>query len=365
MAQGGAHLPPQKPKDSRRAAPRTPEAPAGRRLRAAEEATPTRHSAPPKAERLQKPAPAKAARTERESKPPRSEAPRPARTAAHAPERPAPRRREAPAGDRPRKRRKLDRFPLWPVIVVLGVVMIFAAWKLIDLLVGYRLDRAAYDALRDIAVVQLTPAPSPSPAPEGEPTPEPVPVSEVPLQIDWELLRQTNADIIGWLYCPDSPINYPVVQATDNDKYLALNFEGSSSAAGAIFADFNSVLHLRQSHLILYGHNMKDNSMFGSLKNYGDPAYYEEHPVFYFLSPTQNYRVELFAAQTVEALKTNYPTYFSDDGVFGSYIAQMTSSAYWVNPAAANTDYQIITMSTCTSSDTDRLVLQGRLVPIQ
>lgn len=267
-----------------------------------------------------------------------------------------------------KKSRRPGLFPLWPVALVLAAVMIFAAWKLIDILVGYKRDRAAYDALRDIAIVRLTPAPSPaadndSPDP-GELRTEPQP-SEIPIAVDWEALQAVNSDIIGWLYCPDTVINYPVVQTTNNETYLDTRFEGGYSVAGTLFADADSVVGIRQSHLIVYGHNMKDKSMFGSLKNFADPDYYAQHPVLYLLTPEQCYRIDLLACQTIPAQKANYPTYFSTDEDYASYLDRMTASAYWVNAEAADTAYQLVTLSTCTSSESQRLILQGILVPIE
>ena len=330
MAKGGAHLPPKKQK-----------ARPGRHSTSRPEKAPAETGAARPGGELSRPAPRHSAKLE------------------------AKQSSGAPAARR--KRRKSDRFPLWPVVIVLAAVMLFAAWKLIDILVGYHRDRAAYDALRDIAVVQLTPAPQPSadPAVPDVVPATPEPASQIPIEVDWELLRQTNPDIIGWLYCPDTQISYPVVQTVDNEKYLTTDFNGSASSAGAIFADYNSVVGIRQSHLILYGHNVKDDSMFGSLKSYGDYAYYEEHPVFYFLTPSGSYRIELMACQTIEAVKANYPTYFSTEEAYGAYIANMTGAAYWVNTEWATTEYQFITMSTCTSSDAERLVLQGVMIPIE
>lgn len=278
-------------------------------------------------------------------------------------------RREAAApAAQSRKKRRGTGFPLWPVVVVLAAVMLFAGWRLIDILLGYKKDRAAYDALRDIAIVQLTPAPRPAELPPEEPDSE-VPVveepSEIPIRVDWALLQQTNPEIIAWLYCPDSMINYPVVQTADNEKYLDTNFEGGYSAGGTLFADADCVLGIRQSHFIIYGHNMKDNSMFGTLKNYGEKSYYDQHPVMYLLTPGQSYRIDLLACQTIDAVKSNYPIYFSTDEDYSAYMGRMTGGAYWVNPEAADIQYQFVTMSTCTSSDRDRLVLQGILVPIE
>ena len=264
-----------------------------------------------------------------------------------------------------KKKRRKGGVPSWLILVLLIAGMLFAGFMLTKTIISYRKNRASYDALRDIAVVQLTPGPRTVLKETDEGVVEEVVQSEVPISVDWDTLRATNPDIIGWLYCPDTVINYPVVRATDNDKYLTTNFEGSYNAGGSLFADYGSSVGFRSSHLIIYGHNMKDNSMFGTLKSYGDAKYYEKHPVFYFLTPDQAYRVDLLEAATIDATLDNYPTYFGEGETLESYVGRISRNVYWFNDQADYQNNQLMTMSTCTSSDAQRLIVQGVMVPIE
>lgn len=253
--------------------------------------------------------------------------------------------------------------PLWPVISVLAVVIAVSLFMLGKTLLGYAGNRAEYSKLQDAAIQIRLPDEQTEQTDEAQT--EETAVSEIPFDVDWELLRETNDDIIAWLYCPDTVINYPVVQTTDNETYLTINFSGNENSGGALFADYNSVVGIRASHLIIYGHNMKDNSMFGTLKNYVDEEYFEAHPTFYLLTPDQAYRVDLLDCLTIDATTDNYPVYFGDDNSLDSYVGRISSGAYWVNSQADWQNHQLLTMSTCTSSDSQRLILQGVLVPIE
>ena len=122
------------------------------------------------------------------------------------------------------------------------------------------------------------------------------PVSETaPITVDFERLQEENKDIIAWLYCPDTEINYPVVQSKDNEYYLRRLLDGTWNIAGTLFMDYRNAADCSDLHTIIYGHNMKNNTMFGSLPKYSKQEYYEEHSVLYLLTPKQNYKVKLIA----------------------------------------------------------------------
>ena len=251
------------------------------------------------------------------------------------------------------------------VSIALVCVMLFAGFKLASTIANYKKNRDAYSTLNDSAVVRFTPKPVEVVTEETEEIPvEEEPVSEVPISVDWEILQQTNSDIVAWLYCPDTIISYPIVQSVDNDYYLTHDFYRDERSAGSLFADKDSVVGISASHLIVYGHNMKDNSMFGTLKSYATEEYYTEHPIFYLLTPNQNYRIELVQAQTIDASIDNYPTYFSTESDKISYIDRLSSTAYWLNTDNIHSDLQLITFSTCTSSDDERFIVQGTLIPV-
>lgn len=130
---------------------------------------------------------------------------------------------------------------------------------------------------------------------DAQPSDPTVDVEMPPIEVDFALLRAENPDIVAWIYCPDTDVNYPVLQSEDNDYYLRRGMDGSSLLAGSIFMDCRNAADLSDDNVIVYGHNMKNKSMFGLLPSYAKQEFYEEHPIWYLLTPTANYRVELFA----------------------------------------------------------------------
>ena len=116
-----------------------------------------------------------------------------------------------------------------------------------------------------------------------------------PLSVDFEILQKENPDIIAWIYCEDTPVNYPIVQADDNDYYLRRLLDGTWNVAGTLFMDYRNADDFSDWHTVIYGHNMKNDSMFGTLPEYRSQEYYEQHPAWYLLTPTQNYKIELCA----------------------------------------------------------------------
>lgn len=283
------------------------------------------------------------------------------------------REKKSASASRPGKnRRKKTNLPMFILILVLTIGMVFAAWQLANIFLGYSRDRSAYNDLASAALSEMAEQEESSRQPDGpatapQATTEPV-ESEIPFTVDWDYLRSINSDIVGWLYCPDTVINYPVVQSQNHDYYLNHGFDKSSNTTGTLFADRSSVAGINQSNLIIYGHNMKDESMFGTYKHYVDESYYNEHPILYYLTPSGSYRVELVCAHIAEATAENFPTYFSSTTAQQEYLNLITSSAFWVNYDAVTTDYQLMTMSTCTSSsrhNDPRFLVHGIMIPIQ
>ena len=339
----------------------------------------------------ERPAPASVRRSEPEPAPRPSPSQRPEytpRPRAAAPERPGGNSHRAPAArpnsaprnsssweqahaSRGRGRKSSASAPMIIILVLLIGGMIFAAWQLGSIFLNYRRDRSAYQELAKNAISGLAEAEDPAAAlftPDPNARPEEVTASEIPFTVDWDYLASINSDIVGWLYCPDTVINYPVVQSSNHDFYLNHGFDGSSNTTGTLFVDRDSVPGIVQSNMIIYGHNMKDESMFGTFKHYVDRSYYEAHPTLYYLTPNQCYRIDLICAHIVEATNENFPGYFSSLSDYNSYLGRITTSAFWVNSAAVTTEYQLLTMSTCTSSSgysDPRLLVQGMMIPIQ
>ena len=124
--------------------------------------------------------------------------------------------------------------------------------------------------------------------------------TSIPINVDFDELKKENKDIIGWIYCPDTPINYPVVKGKDNNQYLRTGLDGKYLFSGTIFCDYRSKDIGTESNYIIYGHNLKNSTMFGTLVKYKEQEYYDAHPIMYFLTPESNYIIELFAGTVVK-----------------------------------------------------------------
>ena len=111
------------------------------------------------------------------------------------------------------------------------------------------------------------------------------------LKVDWDGLRAINPDIVAWVYVPGTPINYPVVQGSDNQEYLHKAFDGSTgwlASAGTIFLDDSNTSDLSDQNNALYGHHMNDGSMFASLADFENQDTFDSHRDIYVLTPQGN-----------------------------------------------------------------------------
>ncbi|WKY45830.1 class B sortase [Eubacteriaceae bacterium ES2] len=181
-------------------------------------------------------------------------------------------------------------------------------------------------------------------------------------RINFESLKAQNPDTVGWILIDGTPVNYPVMQSSDNDFYLHHNFYKESSIPASIFLDYlcNSV---NTRNYVLYGHYMSDESMFGSLWNYQDQAYLEEHPIIQFDTPGNKGDWEIFSVYTVPADYEYRQPEFIDNNDFFQYVSRLkANSAYQINVEPTPND-TILTLSTCIYTfDDARFVVQARRV---
>ena len=247
--------------------------------------------------------------------------------------------------------------------LLLGV-LIFALVKLVTTLGDYRRSAERYDQIAEEAVRTAEPAPQQTAGPDAKAAP----VSEVPITVDFDVLRAQNPDVVGWLYCADTPVNYPIVQGGDNDFYLDHAFDGSEDAGGTLFFDSRNRLSPLDQNLLLYGHRMKDDSMFGSVIGYTEQDYLEAHPVLYLITEAQSYRVEVYACRTVSANDlSHFEIAFADEDAYMQYVSRAVSQSYWPAPFGIERGYATLTLVTCstyTHDDNPRVLVHGRLVPV-
>lgn len=191
--------------------------------------------------------------------------------------------------------------------------------------------------------------------PDGETTPVPEeteptepPLEPAPIYVDFEKLKQQNEDIIGWIYCPDTIINYPIIQGEDNQSYLYRTHEGIYNANGCIFMDFRNLSDFSDHNNIVYGHNMPTGAMFGSLKHYREQSYYEEHPVFWILTPDKAFRVDLIAGLVTPSDSDTYELFSYAEDLQARMEYAISKSTFDAGEVDIQSIEHVVTLSTCT-----------------
>lgn len=186
-----------------------------------------------------------------------------------------------------------------------------------------------------------------------------------PIQVDFNVLADTNEDIIGWLYSEDTPINLPIVQSSDNDYYLRRMIDGTWNSSGSLFADCRNASDFSDHNTIIYGHNMKNDEMFGTLPNYEEQSYYDEHPVMWLLTPDGDYKIELVAGYVTEDTDDVYSLDQSEEAVYAT-VQQVIEKSTFTTDVTIHQGDRFLTLSTCSYEyDNARYVLIGRLIPLQ
>lgn len=184
--------------------------------------------------------------------------------------------------------------------------------------------------------------------------------------------NRENSEVIGWISIDDTKISYPLLQTIDNSYYLTHNYKNEVSNYGSIFLHKNSVLTNEFSNLVIYGHNMKDNSqMFSPLLNYMNKEFYENHKTIRITTGDKEYVYEIFAvlkSRVYNTDETNVFRYYSyidlaSKDKFIEYIANCKKYQLFNTGVSAVYGNQIISLVTCEySQDNGRLVVIGKKV---
>ena len=238
-----------------------------------------------------------------------------------------------------------------------------------------------YDKLAEQTSISVTEEPEAAPEVTPEATEEPaekdplavleemdVPVPEKTVDFA-ELQENTNEDIYAWIYIPDTQIDYPVLQhPTDNSYYLNYNLDGTKGYPGCIYTEDYNKKDFTDPNTVVYGHNMKNGTMFAGLHKYGDSVYLEEHPYVYIYTEEGLLAYEIFAAYQSSDEHILYAhDGFEDKDVFRKYIKDIlemrTMGSVLKEGVEVTADSRILTMSTCISGKpNNRFLVQGVLL---
>ena len=190
------------------------------------------------------------------------------------------------------------------------------------------------------------------------------------IDIDFAGLRSENPDVVGWIYFENEDISYPVMYSGDNSYYLRKTFKREHATAGSIFLEGSNKTDFSDCHTIIYGHNMNNETMFGTLDRYQDAAFWAANPTFTLTTPEEERRYEVFAAAVCRVLNTEEAgfRYYDHAGelteaqqeVLTAWLAGQALYETGISPAFGE---QIVILSTCSyHTDNGRFIVAARRI---
>lgn len=277
-----------------------------------------------------------------------------------------------------KKKQKTARVLYWSTVAFLVAVILTCAG-----LIGYKMltdaaDKSDLDdlaALKESASADVTRPPIPTgtqptePTEEAEPDeptqPTEPPVLDNSILLEYQGLYNLNQDMVGWIEIPGTSINYPVVHTPDSPNfYLRRNFYKEKATCGTIYVREACDVNLPSDNVTVYGHNMRNGTMFADLHKYKDPAFWAANRYVYFDTLTEYHTYEIFAIFVTTADLTKGFTYhiydtFATEADFNKYVSTCKNMDLYETGVKPVYGEKLLTLSTC-----DKTVDDGRLVVV-
>jgi len=187
----------------------------------------------------------------------------------------------------------------------------------------------------------------------------------VPTQVDWQSLVSVNSEIYAWIEFEnkDIGINYPIAKGVDNEYYLGHTVNGTENSSGSIYIDKDNDPYFHDTNTFIYGHNMKNGSMFGHLRYYKDAAYYGGNEYFWIYTPDSRCRYKIFSCYEPAVNSDAYrwwPEYCDE---YTQYLMTAKANSLYDTGVNVEGNDKIVTLSTCTSRGDDyRFIVQAKLI---
>lgn len=186
-------------------------------------------------------------------------------------------------------------------------------------------------------------------------------------KIDFNTLLNRNSDTVAWLKVPGTNVNYPVVQSNDNEYYLNHDFNKYSTNVGWIFGDYRSNFENFEKNTIIYGHNLTNKTMFGSLPRALKSNWYKNKNNHLIEMDTINAKSvwKVFSIYKIEPVTDYLRTTFYSKTEYEEWLNLMKNRSIYNFDESLSADAQILTLSTCDDSGNNRVVIQAKLVSVE
>lgn len=251
------------------------------------------------------------------------------------------------------------------LVVLLLAVFLFSGWKVMGALRDYKMGESFYEEIEQFVSVPESEETKPKETVKtqektvSEETQPKIEDSQVWPEVDFAALQEINPDVIGWIYLPDTQVNYPVLQGDTNDEYLYALMTGEFNGAGSIFLEAGLPSDFSAKNNVVYGHNMINGTMFADIADYRDQSYYEAHPYIMLMTPDGNYYVRIFSGYVIDIWGDAWKTSFTGNE-FAQWLQARTQNSFFETDVVPTISDHVITFSTCTyESDDARFILHG------
>lgn len=179
-------------------------------------------------------------------------------------------------------------------------------------------------------------------------------------ETDLSALQEVNGEVVGWIAIPDTQVFYPIMQAADNSYYLNHTWNRERSSVGAIFLDCENNSDFSGFHTLIYGHQMRNGSMFGELHQYREEEYLQAHPIIYLVTDEGVRQYDVFSVFEASVREIVYRLDVEEEELQQEFIDYSLSHSVVDTGIVPETDDHIITLSTCTGRGySTRWVVQG------
>ncbi len=177
-----------------------------------------------------------------------------------------------------------------------------------------------------------------------------------------QTMNRAHPDAVGWLYIPDTAINYPIMQGCDNDFYLHHSYDGSSLKSGSIFLDYCCENRLMNPINIVYGHNMRNGSMFAGLLKFADISYFDSHKYGWLATSETVYRIDFFSCSKADMNDAIY----DGSAPVDEWISHLSDISVVTENTYFSENDRLISLSTCSYEfENARTILTGKLVEMK
>lgn len=255
------------------------------------------------------------------------------------------------------KKKKKSDVLLTIALIAAIAVFCYAAFNLYHIYTEYKKGTDEYNQIEAMAVTGRDADSTEVAGPSAQIKP--------PIEVDFDKLKSVNEDVVGWIYVDALPdISYPIVKGKDNQTYLHQTYEKNYNFAGTIFVDYENSGDFSDCNTLVYGHNMKNGSMFGHLKKFReDDKLYKQDKYFWILTPERNYRYEIITAYTTSVNSDTYTLFKGPGEEFEKYLETIKGySEIKTDDTDLTIKDRIVTLSTCTGNESTRFVVQGKRV---